>query len=50
LPHLLRAGCPDGPLGFMKIEAGLLKWQITIIKDTTNLTLEILDDILMLNA
>jgi hypothetical protein len=34
----------------MKIEAGLLKWQITITKDTTNLTLEILDDILMLNA
>jgi hypothetical protein len=34
----------------MKIEAGLLKWQATIIKNTTNLTLEILDDILMLNV
>ena len=41
---------PDGTLRLVEVDTGLLKRQTTIIKNTPDLALQIVDDIFMLDA
>jgi len=49
LPHLFGAGCPDGALILMEIDAALLKGETAIVENSSYLCLQILDHHLILN-